>query len=109
MANLARTKPGVDEDARFRCLDIGAISGRSAAENRKMNSHGLTLVSQVKHINDFSWLLQVARLRGARVYDPQACEKCWNGWNFKVMRLTEPRSDRNNLIRVGRYLSTALG
>jgi hypothetical protein len=39
-----------------------------------MNSHGLTLVSQVKHINDFSWLLQVARLRGARVYDPQACE-----------------------------------
>jgi len=37
---LTEAEPGIDQDAGVISLDIGAVSGGAAAENRQANRHG---------------------------------------------------------------------
>ena len=39
-ADLTEAEPGIDQDAGVISLDIGAVSGGAAAENRQANRHG---------------------------------------------------------------------
>jgi hypothetical protein len=40
LADLPRAEPGIDENAGFVGLHVGAVSGRTASKNRQMNRHG---------------------------------------------------------------------
>ena len=40
LADLARRKAGVHEDAGFGGFEVGAIAGRTAAENGELDGHG---------------------------------------------------------------------
>ena len=53
LADLARGKSGVHEDARLGGLDIGAIAGRAAGENGEFDRHGWKLMSRRRAGNFF--------------------------------------------------------
>lgn len=54
LANLAPAKPGIHQHARLVRLDVGAIAGRTAAQNGKVNWHYPTLRSGPKYGNVFA-------------------------------------------------------
>jgi hypothetical protein len=53
LADLARGKSGVHEDARLGGLDVGAIAGRAAAEDGEFDRHGWKLMSRRQAGNFF--------------------------------------------------------
>jgi hypothetical protein len=55
MANLARAQPGVYEDARFVCFEIGAIAAGAAAENRELHCHEVSVLS-VRKMKMLNWM-----------------------------------------------------
>ena len=45
LADLARGKPGIHEDARFASFQVGAVAGGTAAKNSESNGHEIKLVA----------------------------------------------------------------
>ena len=53
LANLATAETGIDENARFRRFQIGAVAAGTAAEDCELNSNGATLVRPGQGSNIF--------------------------------------------------------
>jgi hypothetical protein len=53
LADLARGKSGVHENARLGGLDVGAIASRAAAEDGELDGHNWKLVSRRQTGNFF--------------------------------------------------------
>ena len=45
LADLARGKPGIHENARFAGFQVGAVAGGTAAKNGESNGHEIKLVA----------------------------------------------------------------
>ena len=54
LADLARAKASINENAGFAALQIGAIPGGTAAKNGKLNRHGATLAGRAFQGNFFT-------------------------------------------------------
>ena len=54
LADLARAKARIDEDAGFAAFQIGAIPGGTAAKNGKLNRHEATLAGSAVQGNFFT-------------------------------------------------------